>query len=118
MALCSPATGFFISFAEAGASLNGFCCACIIATARSSHKTTKLHVRSFQAIGVLATQFVPLDYPMLPAMRHPALATVSNSEIQSDWIRGGRDQPGTLWNKSGLRAARATARGSWRFERM
>src|SRR5436305_5212656 len=84
MALCSPATGFFISFAEAGASLNGFCCACIIATGRRSHKTTKLHVRSFQAIGVLATQFVPLDYPMLPAMRHPALATFSNSEIQSE----------------------------------
>src|SRR5947209_3595770 len=114
MALCCPATGFFISFAEAGASLNGFCCACIIATGRSSHKTTKLHVRSFQAIGVLATQFVPLDYPMLPAMRHPALATVSNSEIQSDWIsRQQRSTGNAVEQVSGLRAARGTARSSW-----
>src|SRR5690348_14883539 len=79
MALGCPATGFFVAFAEGGTSLNGFC-ACISATGKRSHKTTKLHDRSFQAIGVLAPQFVPLDYPILPAMRHsrcPAHATSS-----------------------------------------
>src|SRR5436309_12366138 len=114
MALCCPATGFFISFAEAGASLNGFCCACIVATGRRSHKTTKLHVRSFQAIGVLAPQFVPLDYPMLPAMRHscsPGHSMCSKTRaVLVKWHSSvGRDGSGMLWNIFDLRTARGTA---------